>query len=56
MRPRLVGPLLLAALLSTVAAAQGEAPSEVFRRGNEHAARSRWDDAIGEYARLPRKG
>lgn len=56
MRPRFVGLLLLTTLAATLASAQVEAPSEVFRRGNEHAARSRWDDAIGEYARLAKDG
>jgi len=56
MKPRLAWLLLLATLLATLATAQAEAPSVVFRRGNEHAARSRWDDAIGEYARLAKDG
>ncbi|MBX7184440.1 MAG: hypothetical protein K1Y01_04770 [Vicinamibacteria bacterium] len=56
MRSRLAGLLLAAALWATVAGAQPEAPGAIFRRGNEHAARSRWDDAIGEYGRLAREG
>jgi hypothetical protein len=36
--------------------AQSEAPDVVFRRGNENAARSRWDDAMVEYGRLAAQG
>lgn len=55
MRPR--SPLLLlATLLACLASAQSEAPENVFRRGNEHAARSRWDDALVEYNRLAKEG
>ena len=35
--------------------AQSEPPSVVFRRGNEHAAQSRWDEAILEYGRLEKE-
>ncbi len=48
--------LFLAALWPCLAAAQAEAPETVFRRGNEHAARSRWDEAIVEYGGLARNG
>lgn len=56
MRSRLAALLLAAMLWATLAGAQPEAPGAIFRRGNEHAARSRWDDAIGEYSRLARDG
>ena len=56
MRPRFAWLLLMATLLGSLAAAQSEAPTAVFRRGNEHAARSRWDDAIVEYGRLAKDG
>ena len=36
--------------------AQTEAPSAVFRRGNEAASLSRWDEAAQEYARLAGEG
>jgi len=48
--------LLLAALWPALAAAQAEAPEAAFRRGNEHAARSRWDEAIVDYGGLARNG
>jgi hypothetical protein len=47
---------LLATLLASLAAAQAEAPSAVFRRGNEQAAKSRWDDAMAQYGRLAKEG
>ena len=56
MRPRLAWLFLAATGLASLAAAQSEAPSAVFRRGNEHAARSRWDEATVEYARLAQDG
>lgn len=48
----------LAVLLLSAAPAhpQADAPELGFRRGNESAARSRWDDAISEYSRLERAG
>ncbi len=56
MRSRFLWLLFSATLLASLAAAQAESPAAVFRRGNEHAARSRWDDAIGEYGRLAKDG
>ena len=56
MKIRFVLLLFLTALWSSFAAAQAEAPETVFRRGNEHAARSRWDEAIVEYGGLARNG
>lgn len=56
MRSRAVGLALWATLLAGLAFAQSETPSAVFRRGNENAARSRWDDAIAEYNRLAHDG
>lgn len=56
MRPRSLGLLLSAILLASLSAAQTEAPTAVFRRGNEHAARSRWDEAMVEYGRLAGDG
>ncbi len=47
---------LLVTLLASLASAQAEAPSAIFRRGNEQAAKSRWDDAIVEYGRLVKEG
>ena len=55
MRPSLVA-LSLAILLAPSANAQGEAPAALFRRGNESAARSLWDNAIVEYSRLAKDG
>jgi hypothetical protein len=56
MRLRFAG-LLVAALLSVPEArAQSEAPDAVFRRGNENATRSRWDEAMVEYGRLAARG
>lgn len=56
MRLRFAWLLLAATLSGSLAVAQSEAPSAVFRRGNEHAARSRWDDALVEYGRLAKDG
>ncbi|MEO8499515.1 MAG: hypothetical protein ABI565_01270 [Vicinamibacteria bacterium] len=56
MRLRFAWLFLATPLLSPSAGAQGEAPTVGFRRGNESAARSRWDDAIVEYNRLARGG
>ncbi len=36
--------------------AQAETPSDVFRRGNERASLSRWEEATQEYARLAGEG
>ena len=49
-------PSLASAAESLAASAQAEAPSAIFRRGNEQAAKSRWDDAITEYSRLAKDG
>jgi len=38
------------------AQAAGEAPTAVFRRGNESAARSQWDQALSAYAELEKQG
>ena len=56
-----LGTTLLAALLWTPMAeaqaqAPGDAPTAVFRRGNEGAARSQWDAALGAYAELEKQG
>lgn len=52
--------LLLATLLWAPAQAQAQnseaAPTAVFRRGNENAARSQWDAAIEAYAALEKQG
>jgi hypothetical protein len=56
MRPRFAWLFLAATLWAALASAQSEAPAAVFRRGNENAARSRWDDAIVEYSRLAHDG
>jgi hypothetical protein len=52
-----LAPLLLAALLWVpLASAQPETSAARFRRGNENAARGRWDDAIHEYDQLASSG
>ena len=56
MKLRLLRLLLATLVWAPSAGAQTEAPSTVFRRGNESAARSRWDDAILEYRRLAGEG
>ena len=56
MRPRFAWLLLAATLLPSLASAQGEASAAVFRRGNEAAARSLWDDAIVQYGLLAKDG
>ncbi|MEO8361922.1 MAG: hypothetical protein ABI672_17945, partial [Vicinamibacteria bacterium] len=43
---------LLSISLSTTLHAQTEDATTVFRKGNDAAAHSRWDDAISEYTRL----
>ena len=54
------GVLLMAALLSaSIAQAQppaAEAPTAVFRRANESAARSQWDEALAAYSQLEKTG
>jgi hypothetical protein len=56
MRSRFGGWVLVTLLWVPFAEAQAEAPTVVFRRGNENAAHSRWDDAILEYGRLAESG
>lgn len=56
MKLRFAWPLLAALLWVPSATAQSEAPSVGFRRGNENAARSRWEDALLDYARLAKDG
>ena len=56
MRARLRWPLLAALLAASWASAQTEKPDDIFRRGNENAARSRWDDAIVDYGKLAARG
>ncbi len=56
MRPRLAWLLLATLLVASLAHAQSETPEALFRRGNENAARSRWDDAIVDYSRLAGTG
>jgi len=56
MRARFAWFLLVTLLAASWAGAQSEAPDAIFRRGNENAARSRWDDAIVEYGKLAGSG
>ena len=56
MRTALVRLLAVALLGLAPAFAQSESPATAFRRGNESAARSRFDEAISEYSRLDREG
>ena len=56
MRLRFAWLLLATLLLAPSAGAQTEAPTVGFRRGNENAARGRWEDAIVEYGRLAKEG
>ena len=56
MRARLAWLFLVTLLAAAWAGAQTEAPDAIFRRGNENAARSRWDDAIIEYSKLAGNG
>lgn len=56
LRATLLTVLLLAPLAEVKAQAQGEGPSAVFRRGNESAARSQWDTALGAYEELEKQG
>jgi hypothetical protein len=43
-------------LASLPSIARPEAPSAAFRRGNESASRSKWDEAISEYSHLAQEG
>lgn len=56
MRTRLAGGLVMVLFTAAPVRPQAEAPEVAFRRANESAARSRWDDAASEYARLERAG
>ena len=57
MRARIrAGALTGLLLMSTSAHAQPAAPEDVFRTGNEHAAKGRFDEALLEYGRLERSG
>ena len=37
-------------------AAQSPTPDDIFRRGNEHASKGRFEDALAEYGRLEKSG
>jgi len=56
MKPGSFGMILAVLLWATPAFAEAEAPAAVFRRANENAARSRWDDASADYGRLVANG
>lgn len=56
LRTILVAALLWAPMAEGQAQTSGEAPSAVFRRGNESAARSQWDAALSAYAELEKQG
>ena len=57
---RLCATLLAVLLWTPLAEAQtqtpGEAPTAIFRRGNESAARGQWEAALGAYAELEKQG
>ena len=56
MRVRFTRVLLASLFGASLVLAQSESPGDLFRRGNESAARSRWDDAIIDYGRLAEEG
>lgn len=56
MRRLVIAAALLSVVWATNLQAQPEAPSAAFRKGNEKAALSRWDEAIEEYGRLKDAG
>ena len=56
MKPGSFGLLLALLLWAPPHFAQTDDPSVVFRRANENAARSRWDDASADYGRLLNDG
>jgi hypothetical protein len=55
MRPRFAR-LFLVAVLGLPSVARPEDSAVGFRRGNESASHSKWDDAISEYSRLAQEG
>ena len=52
MKSCMAGLLMAVLFCVSPALAQSEDTAAAFRRGNESATRSRWDDALSEYARL----
>jgi hypothetical protein len=56
MRGRVIGAALVTLLFAAALPAQPEGESAAFRRGNERAALSRWNEALEEYGRLAGQG